>query len=220
MEFQRVTRVGTPSLAAFHEGFIRILDGTGQAIPASRFMAAVEESTLGHDLDCAALRLGLQALRAHPDLRLAVNVSARSLGNGTWRATLEQGVRELGPRLTLELGEGSTTLLADRVARFMRELRPRGLRFVLDDFGLGPLSLRQLRDFRFDGVKIDRSLVRGIEGSPDNRALVGALVSVAHRFGMFAIAKGVETEGEAAQLRALGVDGLQGFLFGRPGPAP
>ena len=49
---------------------------------------------------------------------------------------------------------------------------------------------------------------------------MGALVSVAHRFGMTATAKGVETEGEALRLRALGVDGLQGFLFGRPGPLP
>jgi EAL domain-containing protein (putative c-di-GMP-specific phosphodiesterase class I) len=92
--------------------------------------------------------------------------------------------------------------------------------FVLDDHGIGPLSLRQLRDFGFDGVKIDRSFVRDIDGSADDQALVGALVTVAHRFGMFAIAKGVETEAQAAQLRALGVDGLQGFLYGRPGPVP
>lgn len=159
MEFQPVVMWGEPSRAALHEGFVRILDEGGLVIPASRFMGAVEESTLGRDLDCAALRLGLQALRAHPSLRLAINASARSLGNATWRATLEEGVRELGPRLTLEVGEGSATLLADRVARFMAELRPRGLSFVLDDFGIGPLSLRQLRDFRFDGVKIDRRLL-------------------------------------------------------------
>jgi EAL domain-containing protein (putative c-di-GMP-specific phosphodiesterase class I) len=112
------------------------------------------------------------------------------------------------------------TPLADRVARFMAELRPKGLRVVLDDFGIGPLSLRQLRDFRFDGVKIDRSFVKDIDRSPENQALVGALVSVAHRFGMTAVAKGVETRGEAACLRGLGTDGQQGYLFGRPGPLP
>jgi EAL domain-containing protein (putative c-di-GMP-specific phosphodiesterase class I) len=220
MEFQPVRMVGTFARAALHEGFVRILDGAGQVIPAGRFMGAVEESTLGRDLDCAALRLGIVALRANPSLRLALNASARSLGNATWRATLDEAVRDLGPRLTLEVGEGSATLLSDRVARFMAELRPRGVCFVLDDFGIGPLSLRQLRDFRFDGVKIDRTFVKGIDRSADDQALVGALVTVAHRFGMFAIAKGVETEGQAAQLRALGVDGLQGFLYGRPGPVP
>jgi EAL domain-containing protein (putative c-di-GMP-specific phosphodiesterase class I) len=220
MEFQPVRMVGSLSRPALHEGFVRILDGAGQIMPAGRFMGAVEESTLGRELDCVALRLGLQALRTHPSLRLALNASARSLGNSAWRATLEEGVREFGSRLVLELGEGSATLLPDRVARFMAELRPRGVCFVLDDHGIGPLSLRQLRDFGFDGVKIDRSFVRDIDGSADDQALVGALVTVAHRFGMFAIAKGVETEAQAAQLRALGVDGLQGFLYGRPGPVP
>jgi len=68
--------------------------------------------------------------------------------------------------------------------------------------------------------QVDRSFVKDIDRSPENQALVGALVSVAHRFGMTAVAKGVETQGEGARLRALGVDGLQGFLFGRPGPLP
>jgi EAL domain-containing protein (putative c-di-GMP-specific phosphodiesterase class I) len=220
MAFQPVRVVGSLGNAALHEGFVRILDAAGHLIPAGRFMGAVEESTLGRDLDCAALRLGLEALRAHPALRLALNASARSLGNSVWRATLDEAVRDVGGRLTLEVGEGSATLLPDRVSRFMTELRPRGVCFVLDDYGSRPLSLRQLRDFRFDGVKIDRSFVRGVERSADDQALVGALISVAHRFGMFAIAKGVETEGQAAQLRALGVDGLQGFLYGRPGPVP
>lgn len=220
MEFQPVVMLGAPSRAALHEGFVRILDGEGRTIPASRFMGAVEEGVLGRDLDCAALTLGLQALRNHPELSLAINASARSLGNGAWRSMLEEGVRDLGPRLTLEVGEGSVALLADRMTRFMGELRPSGLSFVLDDFGIGPLSLRQLRDFGFDGVKIDRSFVKGIAASPDNQALVGALVSVAHRFGMLAVAKGVEDEGDAAQLRALGVDGLQGYLYGRPSATP
>ena len=70
------------------------------------------------------------------------------------------------------------------------------------------------------GVKIDRAFVKDIDRSAENQALVGALVSVAHRFGMTATAKGVETQAEAACLRTLGADGLQGFLFGRPGPLP
>lgn len=159
MEFQPIAMAGATGPATLFEGFVRILDGGGQVIPATRFMGAVEESTIGRDLDCAALRLGLTALRAHPWLRLAVNASARSLENATWRATLESAMGELGARLTLEVGEGSATLLADRVTRFMAELRPKGLRVVLDDFGIGPLSLRQLRDFCFDGVKIDRTAI-------------------------------------------------------------
>lgn len=176
------------------------------------------ESTLGRALDATTLRLGLEALRRHDGLRLAVHASARSLGNAAWRAILEEGLRDLGPRLVLVIEEGSATILADRVARVVAELRPHGVSFVLDDFGNGPLSLRQLQEIRFAGVKIGQPLVRGIDASPERQVLIGALVSVAHRFGMFAVAKGVETDAEAAQLRALGVDGLQGILFAPPGP--
>lgn len=218
MEFQPVVMAEDPSRMRLHVGFTRILDGDGRIVPTGSGMGTVVGSAIGRDLDAATLRLGLLALRERPGLRLAVHASVRSLGNPSWRATLEEGLRDLGPRLTLVVGEGATTVLADRVARIMAELRPQGVSFVLNDFGTGPLSLRHLQEVRFAGVKIDRALVRGIDASPERQALVGALVSVAHRFGMFAVAKGVETEGEAAQLRALGVDGLQGFLFGLPGP--
>lgn len=218
LHVQSVTTEGGARSMAHHEAFLRILDPAGRVIPAGRFMSAVEKSAIGRDLDCAALRLGMQALRVHPRLTLAVNASAQSIGNPAWRRILEDSLDELGGRLILEIGEGSATLVPDRVIRFMAEVRPRGLRMILDDFGTGPLSLRDLRDFGFDGVKIDRTFIHGIDRSPPNEALVDALVTVAHRFGLHAIAKGVETEAEAALLRRLGLDGLQGYLFGHPGP--
>ncbi|EYD75173.1 Putative cyclic di-GMP phosphodiesterase, EAL domain protein [Rubellimicrobium mesophilum DSM 19309] len=216
LAFQPVVTAGVPPETVLHEGFIRILDEVGRILPAQSFMAAVEESPLGRDLDGAALRLGLQALRRHPRMRLAINMSARSVGNATWRQILEEGVAGLGHRLTLEIGEASAMLLPDRVTRFMAEMRPKGVSFALDDFGAGAVSFWRLKDFRFDCVKIDRSLVARIEASPDNQVVARALIAVAHQFGMSAIAEGVESEAEAARMRALGVDFLQGYLFGRP----
>ncbi len=218
MEFQPIVMADAPSRETLQAGFLRLLDPDGQVLRTGPLRGVVAESTLGRDLDTTTLRLGLQALRRHAGLRLAVHASARSLGNAAWRFTLEEGLRDLGPRLVLVMEEGSAILLADRLARAMAELRPHGVHFVLDDFGNGPLSLRQLQEIRFAGVKIDQSLVRGVDASSKRQALVGALVSVAHHLGMFAVAKGVETEAEAAQLRALGVEGLQGSLFGPPGP--
>ncbi|NAZ38111.1 EAL domain-containing protein [Rubellimicrobium sp. CFH 75288] len=216
LAFQPVVTAGRPPRVAFYEGFIRLLDERGTPLPAGAFFEKVEESGLGRELDCAALRLGLQMLRRQPRLRLAINMSARSIGDGTWRRILEAGLAEVGDRLILEISEGSAMLLPELVGRFMAEVQPRGVSFALDDFGAGLIAFRHLRDFLFDCVKVDRLFVSGIDRSPDNQVLVEALVTVARQFGMFAVAEGVETEAEAAHLRSLGVDCLQGYLFGRP----
>jgi EAL domain-containing protein (putative c-di-GMP-specific phosphodiesterase class I) len=216
LAFQPVVTAAPRPQILMHEGFIRILDARGREIPATGFVSAVEESPLGRELDCAALRLGLDALRRHPLLRLSLNMSARSVGNPAWRAILEDGTGPIGERLTLEIGEASLSLLPDRVIRLMDETKPRGLRFALDDFGAGEVGLRALRAFGFDQVKLDRLLVAGIDASGDHQVVAAALIAVAHQYGMTVTAVGVETEAEAARLRRLGVDCLQGYLFGRP----
>jgi EAL domain-containing protein (putative c-di-GMP-specific phosphodiesterase class I) len=216
--FQPVVTAAPSGGIVAHEAFVRIFDEIGREIPAGGFMAAVEESPLGREIDCAALRLGLDALRRHPSLRLSINVSARSVGNTNWRAVLEAGAGTVGDRLTLEIGEGSLALLPDRVIRLMGETRPKGVRFALDDFGAGAVGLRSLKSFVFDHVKLERKLVTGIVRSEDHQVVTAALVAVAHQYGMGVTAVGVETEAEAARLRALKVDFLQGYLMGRPRP--
>jgi EAL domain-containing protein (putative c-di-GMP-specific phosphodiesterase class I) len=220
LAYQPVVTAAPRPQTALHEGFIRILDELGREIPANGFVAAVEESPLGRELDCAALRLGLDALRRHPELRLSLNTSARSVGNAAWRAILEEGSGRVGERLTLEISEGSLSLLPDRVVRLMGEMKPKGVRFALDDYGAGAVGLRSLKAFGFDHVKLDRQLVAGIDRSFDHQVVAAALIAVAHQFRMTVAAVGVETEAEAAQLRDLGADFLQGYLFGRPRSRP
>jgi EAL domain-containing protein (putative c-di-GMP-specific phosphodiesterase class I) len=216
LAFQPVVAAGPGGAVVAHEAFVRIFDEIGREIPAGGFIAAVEESPLGREIDCAALRLGLDTLRRHPALRLSINVSARSMGNAHWRAILAEGAERVGDRLTLEIGEGSLALLPDRVIRLMGETKPKGLRFALDDFGAGAVGLRALKAFGFDHVKLERQLVAGIDRSEDHQVVTAALIAVAHQYGMGVTAVGIETEAEAARLRALGADFLQGYLVGRP----
>lgn len=221
LAFQPVvaTRAGRP--IAFYEGLIRLLDEGGRIIPAGQFMPTVEDTALGRDIDGASLRLGLAMLRAHPGLRLAINMSARSIADGEWRRTLETCLARtpaIAERLILEMSESSAMLLPEVVIRFMAEMQPRGVSFALDDFGAGLIAFRYFKDFFFDLVKVDSLFVRGIDQSPDNQVIAEALVTVAHQFEMFAVAEGVETEAEAALLTSLGVDCLQGYLFGVPKP--
>ncbi len=218
LAFQPVLQAGPSGQVAFYEGLIRVLDDAGRVIPARYFMSEVEETVLGRDLDCASLRLGLAKLHANPKLRLAINMSARSIADGRWRDTLERGIRlgDVGDRLILEISEQSAMLLPDVVVRFMEELQPRGVAFALDDFGSGFIAFRHLKDFFFDLAKVDKHFIRSIDSTPDNQVLTEALISVAHQFKMFVVAEGVETLEEAGMVRHLGVDCLQGYLFGVP----
>ena len=79
LAFQPVVEAARQDRVAFHEGLIRLLDETGRIIPARDFIAAIETSELGRAVDCLSLDLGLKALRTDPGLRLAVNMSARSI---------------------------------------------------------------------------------------------------------------------------------------------
>lgn len=221
LAFQPVVTAGDTGQIAFYEGLIRLLDEGGRILPANLFMSTVEDTGLGREIDCASIRLGIAMLETHPQLRLSINMSARSIGDGLWRRTLDAGLDrslDVGERLILEMSEGSAMLLPEVVVRFMAELQPRGVSFALDDFGAGLTAFRYLRDFFFDLVKIDRHFIRNIDTSPDNQVLSEALITVAHQFEMFTVAEGVETAAEAALLKRLGVDCLQGYLFGVPTP--
>ena len=223
LAFQPVVMAADPVRTAFHEGLVRVLDPTGRIIPARDFMDAVETTETGRQIDCAALDIGIQTLADRPDLRLSVNMSARSIGYPRWMRTLRRGLAAhptVGERLILEITEGSALLLPEIVAAFMDEMQGAGVTFALDDFGAGLTSFALLRDFLFDMVKIDGRFVRGLHNDPDNRAVTAALLSVARHLDMLAVAESVERPEEAAVLAAMGVDCLQGYLYGAPSLRP
>lgn len=219
LAFQPVVSARDPSRIAFWEGLIRLCDPAGRVLPARDFMAEAETSELGRMIDALALEMGLAQLAVHPGLRLSVNMSARSIGYARWLRALETGLAagpDIGARLILEITEGSAMLMPDIVSAFMKDLQGRGITFALDDFGAGFTSFRHLREFTFDIVKIDGQFIRGIAANPDNQVVTAAILSVARQFDMFTVAESVEEAADAALLARLGVDCLQGFLYGAP----
>ena len=208
---------------AFQEGLIRILDETGRIIPAGQFMGIVDGQELGREIDCAALRCGLAALGRTPDLRLAINMSARSIGYPRWSETLRRGLgrdARLGERLILEITEHSAMQVPELVATFMAGLQDRGITFALDDFGAGSTSFRHLKDLLFDVIKIDGAFVRDCDSDPDNQCILAALIHIGREFDMFTVAEAVETRAEADFLASAGIDCLQGYLYGAPQVKP
>ncbi len=219
LAYQPVVLATDQSRVAFHEGLIRILDTSGRVIPAREFMGAVETRETGRLIDCAALRMGLSALSEVPDLRLAINMSARSIGYSPWMKILRDGLRRddtAGERLILEITESSAMLMPDVVTAFMDDLHGEGISFALDDFGEGYTAFRYFRDFFFDVVKIDGQFIRNIASNPDNQVLTRALGSIGKHFDMLVVAESVECQADADWLAANGVDCLQGFHFGAP----
>ena len=174
---------------------------------------------LGRQLDCLALDLGLRLLAERPEIRLSINMSARSIGYRDWGTTLERHLGAddtLGERLMLEIGESSAMAVPELVLDFMDQMQPHGIAFALDNFGTGPTILRHLRDFLFDAVKIDGEFIRGIHANLDNHALVRTLIAIAREFDMLVIAEHVEEQADAEFLIAARVDCLQGYLYGAP----
>ena len=219
LAYQPVIQTRRPEQPAFYEALIRVLDDTGRIIPAKDFIETVEMTELGRKLDCIALEMGLQALLEREDLRLAVNMSARSIGYPNWMKALNRGLaidETIADRLILEITESSAMHMPELVTVFMEDLQARGVSFALDDFGAGHTSFRYLRDFYFDILKIDGQFIRGIAIDPDNQALTKSLLDIARHFEMFTVAETVECSADADYLATLGVDCMQGFYFGAP----
>lgn len=219
LAFQPIVMTQDHKTIAFYEGLIRVTDDAGRVIPAAHFMPVIEETDLGRQIDVVTLDLAFKTLRANPMLRLSINVSARSLGDGRWRRVMERALKgqaSLADRLILEMSETSVMQLHEIVAQFMEEMQPRGIAFALDGFGAGMTAFRHLKEFFFDLVKIDKSFVRNIAQDPDNQVLAEALITVAQQFEMFTVADGIESADDAAYLATIGADCLQGYHFGVP----
>jgi len=122
-------------------------------------------------------------------------------------------------RVLLELSEHDQVEDYVALGAALTPLRAQGMRLAIDDVGAGFSSLRHIVVTDPDVIKIDRSIVSGLDTDPVLSKLVHSLVDFAHGCDVRVVAEGVETAAEHAMLRALGVDDGQGWHFGRPGPA-
>ncbi|MDP2316443.1 MAG: EAL domain-containing protein [Pseudomonadota bacterium] len=122
------------------------------------------------------------------------------------------------PRLTIEVTERAMVHEGAGLDGVLAHLRARGARIALDDLGAGSSGLAALGAIRPDVVKLDMSLVRGVDTSSARREIVSSLIRLSHRLGMRVVAEGIETPGERDELVSLGCDLLQGYLMGRPAP--
>ncbi|TDM06635.1 MAG: hypothetical protein C4K60_19225 [Ideonella sp. MAG2] len=154
-----------------------------------------------------------------PPLVMAVNLSAVQFRDPTLPERVQTILSQTGLAahyLELELTESVATGNPTAAIAMMDRLHTLGVRLSIDDFGTGYSSLSYLKRFRIDTLKIDQSFVRDIHKDPDDRAIVQAIIQMAHALNLTTIAEGVETDEQADFLRAKGCDMLQGYRFCRP----
>ncbi len=154
-------------------------------------------------------------------LSLGVNVSARQLERPGFIEEVHVALSRYGvPPASLHVEITETALIEKQAiaSETVRLLKQLGVQISLDDFGTGYSTLRHLAHFEMDIVKIDKSFVSKLADDPHQRAVVGAMIGLAHRLGAEVIAEGVETEEQEHVLREEGCDLLQGYRYARPAP--
>ena len=181
-----------------------------------KWFAEAFEAGLGIDLELAAVRRAVAGFAAIPDdCFLCLNVGPETILS----ERLPDALSGLPPgRLVLEITEHAVIGDYDAVVDALSSLRRGGVRLAVDDAGAGYASFRHILKLKPEIIKLDVSLISGIDADRIRYALAAALVSFAHAADSSVVAEGVETVAELNALVALGADRVQGYLLGRPMP--
>ncbi len=207
------------------EALVRWMHPARGMVPPNDFIPIAESTGLIGPLTHWVLDTALAQLaewsESQPDLSMAVNISARNLRDDLPKWVLNRvaahGVRP--DQLVLEVTETSFAADPVRATLLLEELSAAGVRVSLDDFGQGYTSLGSLGHLPVSELKIDRGFVLAMATSAEDRAIVASVIELGHQLGLTVVAEGVETEAVRIDLRNLGCDTMQGFLFSPPVPA-
>ena len=198
----------------------------GQVLPDD-FIPALEDSGMIVEVGEWVIEEACAQLRRWSDAGLAVvpiavNLSARQFRSAGLGAAILSRVATAGIApglLELEVTESSLMDKPEKAIRVLGALRAAGLKISVDDFGTGYSSLGYLTRLPLSALKIDRSFVRDLPADDNAAAIVRTIIEMAHTLRFTVVAEGVETEAQAAFLRAHGCEQGQGYLFARPAPA-
>lgn len=214
--FQPLVAAGTGKLNGA-EALARWHRPTGPISPEI-FIPLAERTGLIDQLGMSILRQALQAAKDWSDLDLSVNVSPVQICSPFFARRVEGLLKEenFDPyRLTLEITEGVLMSNPKQAQRAIDDLRKIGVRFSIDDFGCGYASIGALRQFGFDSMKIDRSLVWA-SSEERGKDVLKATIALAAALSIPVTAEGIEDARQADLLRDAGCDQLQGYMIGRP----
>lgn len=204
------------------EALLRWQRPDGTAVSPAVFIPVAEETGLINPIGRWVLRQACTDALPWEGIKLSVNVSPAQLRNPDFPVQLGHILEETEfPPERLELEITETYLIGDPViaGRALDVIRGFGVGISLDDFGTGYASIGFLRKFRFEKLKIDRSLIVEAADDEGSRAMMVSSIAVARAMNMFVTAEGVETAAQAALARTAGCDQMQGWLYYKAIPA-
>ncbi len=208
------------------EALIRWQKADGSIISPGEFIPLAEETRLILPIGEWVLYTACEQAKkwhdaGHSHLKLAVNLSPLQFLQDDLMDMVSQALDKTGfsaSSLELEITESVAVDDAEKAINRMCALREMGVQIAIDDFGTGYSSLQYLKRFPLNNLKIAQPFVQDMATNPRNKALVEAMVFIAHSLNMSVIAEGVETIEQLALLKELGCDEIQGYLYSRPLP--
>ena len=221
LHYQPLVDATTSEIAAV-EALLRWERPDGEDIGPNVFIPIAETTGFINQIGLWVLRQACRDARDWDKIKLSVNISAAQLRNPEFPVQLGEILEESGfdpERLELEVTETSLVIDPIVAGRSLDLIRGFGVNIALDDFGTGYASIGFLRQFRFEKLKLDRSLIVDSASDESSRAMMLSSISVARALNMAVTAEGVETEAQADLVRSAGCDHIQGWLYFRPMPA-
>lgn len=206
------------------EAFLRWRHPDGSILSPEIFLPRLEEMGLMVSLGNSILRKACNLAAGWqkpggPHLPVSINLSSSQFRQADLEKTIATILHEAGlPPNCLELEINETTLqkTEDRAESILHAIKKLGVRWSLDNFGMGYTSLHRLKTLPFDYLKIDRHFIQNLPHSQSDAAMVGAILAMARNLGLVAIAEGIETFAQHHLLLAMGCLRGQGFLFHKP----
>jgi diguanylate cyclase (GGDEF)-like protein len=183
------------------------------------FVPVAEEFGLIEDLGYFVMVQACKQAAQWPAITMSVNVSPIQFMNPAFAETVERILASTGldpQRLEVEVTEGFIIDNAERAASIIDRLHKLRVSVALDDFGTGYSSIGHLRRFKFDKLKLDRSMVMDILNQPSALRLVQGTIAMADALGLRVTAEGIEDENQVSVLRLAGCSSFQGYLFSKP----
>jgi diguanylate cyclase (GGDEF)-like protein/PAS domain S-box-containing protein len=229
MYYQPIVATGCPApqLPAFYELLVRLRGDNDELVMPGEFIPAAERYNVVSHIDRWVVRRAVQALQQHggvnaeqPSFLFALNLSGMSLSDRSFLdyvLTLVEDPR-IAHGLCFEITETAVITSMAQAVVFMHELRKRGCRFALDDFGSGLSSFHYLKNLPVDFLKIDGQFIGNVTSDAVDRSMVEAISQVGRALGIATIAEKVESADVFAELKRLGVQFAQGYFVARPCP--